>query len=48
MTIEEAIQWFEKSPFMHKDHEPFKMAIEALKKQLKAEQYESQTEREDE
>ena len=38
MTIEEAIQWFEKNPFMHKDHEPFKMAIEALKQQLKAEQ----------
>ena len=38
MTIEEAIRWFEKSPFMHPDHEPFKMAIEALKKQLKAEQ----------
>lgn len=42
MTIEEAIRWFEKSPFMHKDHEPFKMAIEALKKQLKAEQTEPQ------
>jgi hypothetical protein len=40
MTIEEAIRWFEKNPFMHKDHEPFKMAIEALKKQLKAEQTE--------
>ena len=30
MTIEEAIKWFIDSPFWHKDHEPFNMAIEAL------------------
>ena len=30
MTREEAIKWFKESPFMHKDHVPFQMAIEAL------------------
>ena len=30
MTREEAIKWFKASPFMHKDHVPFQMAIEAL------------------
>lgn len=39
MTIEEAIQWFEENPFMHKNHEPFKMAIEALKQLEKVDEY---------
>lgn len=30
MTREEAIKWFRESPFWHKDHEPFNMAIKAL------------------
>lgn len=30
MTREEVIKWFKESPFMHKDHVPFQMAIEAL------------------
>ena len=31
MTREEAIEWFLSSPFYHKEHAPFEMAIEALK-----------------
>ena len=31
MTREEAIEWFLNSPFYHKGHVPFEMAIEALK-----------------
>lgn len=31
MTREEAIEWFLNSPFYHKEHVPFEMAIEALK-----------------
>ena len=38
MTYEEAIKWFEESPFMHEGHEPYEMAINALK--LVAEQTE--------
>ena len=33
MTREEAIRWFKESPFYHKDHEPFNMAIQALKQE---------------
>ena len=33
MTREEAIEWFYDSPFYHKDHTPFNMAIEALKQE---------------
>ena len=31
MTRKEAIEWFLNSPFYHKGHVPFEMAIEALK-----------------
>lgn len=31
MTREEAIEWFKQSPFYHNGHEPFIMAIQALK-----------------
>lgn len=31
MTREKAIEWFLNSPFYHKEHVPFEMAIEALK-----------------
>ena len=30
LTTEEAIKWFQESPFYHKEHEPFNMAIKAL------------------
>ena len=30
MTKEEVIKWFRESPFYHKNHEPFNMAIKAL------------------
>ena len=30
MTRDEAIKWFRESPFWHKDHVPFNMAIQAL------------------
>ena len=35
MTREEAIEWFRESPFYHKDHEPFNMAIKALEQEPK-------------
>lgn len=44
MTIDEAIKWFEENPFMHKGHEPFEMAIDALKYKRKAEQTEPKEE----
>lgn len=31
MTNEEAIEWFMGSPFYSKDHEPYNMAIKAIK-----------------
>ena len=33
MTREEAIEWFKDSPFYHKDHTPFNMAISALEQE---------------
>lgn len=36
MTRVEAIEWFKNSPFYHKEHEPFKMAIEALEQNEQA------------
>ena len=33
MTREEAIKWFRESPFYHKNHEPFNMAIKALEQE---------------
>lgn len=33
MTREEVIAWFRESPFYHKDHEPFNMAIKALEQE---------------
>ena len=33
MTREEAIKWFRESPFWHKDHVPFNMAIQALEQE---------------
>ena len=33
MTREEAIKWFKENPFIHKDHEPFQMAIKALEQE---------------
>lgn len=33
MTREEVIKWFKTSLFMHKDHEPFQMAIKALEQE---------------
>ena len=35
MTREECIEWFKTNPFYHENHEPFIMAIEALKEQPK-------------
>ena len=35
MTREEAIKWFRRNPFYHKDHKPFNMAIKALEQEPK-------------
>lgn len=37
MTREEAIKWFRESPFYHKNHVPFNMAIKALEQEPKSE-----------